>query len=114
MPHGSPLNGGVITVVPGRFLLFPAPAADLPPGCDYANDGPAGQRRFGPGFCAALLADMGAAVVVGLDGARCDSDKPFPRDVRRGRLRRPRPTGRDTPATPRARPRRSPQKRRGC
>jgi hypothetical protein len=71
LPHVSPLNGGVITVVPGRFLLFPAPAADLPPGSDWADEGPGGRRLFGPGFCAALLAEMGAAVVVGLDGARC-------------------------------------------
>jgi hypothetical protein len=68
-PPGSPLNGGVITVVPGRLLLLPTPAADLPPGGDWADDGPGGLRRFGPGFYAALLADMGAAVVVGLDGA---------------------------------------------
>jgi hypothetical protein len=72
-PHCSPLNGGVTIVVPGRFLLFPAPAADFPPGCLWADDGPGGKRQFGPGFCSLLLAEMGAAVVVGLDGARCAS-----------------------------------------
>ena len=73
IPPGSPQNGGVVAVVPGRFLLFPTPAATLPLGCDWADDGPDGKRRFGPDFCAALLVDMGAAVVVGLDGARCPS-----------------------------------------
>ena len=55
-------------VATGRFLLFPAPAADLPPGVDWADDG--GRRRFSPAFYASLLRDMGAAVAVGLDGSK--------------------------------------------
>ena len=65
----SPLNGGVCIVVPNRFLLLPAPAGDLPPGPGF-EDGPGGRRRFGPGFYAELLRDLGALALIGLDGAR--------------------------------------------
>ncbi len=72
----SPINGGVCIVVPGRVLLFPSPAGDLPPGQQWAEDGPRGRRRFGAAFYAALLSDLGTEVVVGLDAARSAAPSP--------------------------------------
>jgi hypothetical protein len=75
----SHLNGGLIIVVPGRFYLLPAPAGDLPAGREWADDGPGGRRRFSAAFYADLLRDVGAAALVGLDGARCAiADAPSP------------------------------------
>ena len=69
---GSPINGGVSIVVPGRILLLPAPAGDLPEGTHWADDGgPSRRRRFSAAFYAELLRDMGVTVLIGLDGARC-------------------------------------------
>jgi hypothetical protein len=48
-------------VVPGRFLLFHTPASDIPSGQQWLDVD--GKRRFGPGFYADLLGDMGVTQV---------------------------------------------------
>ena len=65
-------NGGVHVLVPGRLLLFPAPAA-LPAGeawADASEGGRAAGRRFSAAFLAALLSDLGvsAAACLGRTG----------------------------------------------
>jgi hypothetical protein len=61
--YARPANGGVRILAPGALLLFPTPSDDLPAGQEWADavaaDGRAA-RRFGAGFCASLLADLGA------------------------------------------------------
>jgi hypothetical protein len=58
-------NGSVCVLVPGKLLLFPAPAA-LPEGQSWTDtaepDGPTA-RHFSAAFLAALLADLGASSV---------------------------------------------------
>jgi hypothetical protein len=72
-PHNyhSPSNGEIFPVLPRHFLLFPAPAADLPPGVDWRDDD--GRRRFSPRFLAGLLRHLGAAAVVALDPVDYDT-----------------------------------------
>ena len=58
-------NGGVHVLVPGKLLLFPAPAA-LPDGQPWADttepDRPT-ERRFSAAFLTALLVDLGVSSV---------------------------------------------------
>ena len=68
----SPINGGIFNLIPGKLLLFEPPddaavaAASAAAGTHGYADA-AGRRLFSSAFCAALLADLGAAAVVSFD-----------------------------------------------
>ena len=65
--YAAECNGGVVTLVPGKLLLCPAPAPHLPEHLSWADEdggGRAGVRRvFGAGYLAAVLADLGVSGV---------------------------------------------------
>ena len=70
-------NGGVHVLVPGKLLLFPAPAP-LPADqawVDVSEPGRPTARRFSAAFLAALLADLGvsAAACLGRTGGSDDA-----------------------------------------
>ena len=68
-------NGGVHVLVPGKLLLFPAPAP-LPTDQAWADTSEPGRptaRRFSAAFLAALLADLGVSAAACL-GRTCGSD----------------------------------------
>ena len=62
--YACPINGHVHVLVPGRLLLFPAPAL-LPAGQEWAQAPSSGStaRVFSAGFLADLLADLGVSSV---------------------------------------------------
>jgi hypothetical protein len=67
-------HGGVHLLAPASLYLFATPA-DLEGGRAWADG--AGGRRFSGAFCADLLADLGAAAVVGLDGGPASAAAAF-------------------------------------
>ena len=69
--YALPANGNIHVLIPGKLLLFPAPAP-LPAGQAWADETADGQppvRRFGAGFLGELLAELGVAVVACLGRA---------------------------------------------
>ena len=60
--NGMAVGGGLHFVVPGKFLLIPAPRAGGDPG-----------RPGGAGFLAGVLRGLGVVATVGLDGAPFDA-----------------------------------------
>ena len=72
-------NGNVHMLAPGSLYLFATPD-DLEGGqawVDTAEGGGAGGRRFSSGFCADLLADLGASRVVCLDAGPASAAAAF-------------------------------------
>ena len=61
MHYARPSNGRVRVLVPGKLLLFPAPAL-LPAGQEWAQVSPT-TRAFSAGFLANLLAHLGVSAV---------------------------------------------------
>ncbi len=61
----SHLNGQVYQVIPGRLLIFPTPAGDLPVGQHWADADC--HRTFAPSFYADLFGHLGVSTVLRLD-----------------------------------------------
>ena len=70
--YAQPSNGSLRVLSPGKLLLFPTPSP-LPDGQGWADESEGGgqppARRFGAGFLAGLLADLGVSAVACLGRA---------------------------------------------
>ncbi len=63
--YARPGNGGIHVLVPGKLLLFPAPAS-LPDGQEWAQVSST-VRAFSAGFLVDLLVDLGVAAIACAD-----------------------------------------------
>jgi hypothetical protein len=70
------INGSVLRIIPGKFLIFDAPDPSIPAGQLYQDVG--GRRHFRPEFYADLLQHLGVRLVLRLGAADYDP-APFAR-----------------------------------